>query len=69
MEANRRGLCAYCMRSIRTDTHSRIEHLIPSSEDKEKATNYSNMLGVCDGEEKITGQQGRRIFAVMFIKG
>ena len=53
-----RGLCAYCMRRIRMDSHSRIEHFIPLSADKERAIDYSNMLGVCDGGEKTTGQQG-----------
>lgn len=53
-----RGLCAYCMRRIRLDSHSRIEHLVPLSADKEKAIDYSNMLGVCDGGEKVAGQQG-----------
>lgn len=53
-----RGLCAYCMRRIRMDSHSRIEHLIPLSADKAKAIDYNNMLGVCDGGEKIVGQQG-----------
>lgn len=53
-----RGLCAYCMRRIRLDSHSRVEHFIPLSADKEKAIDYSNMLGVCDGGEKVTGQQG-----------
>ena len=56
-----RGLCAYCMRRIRMDSHSRIEHFIPLSADKEKAIDYGNMLGVCDGGEKITGQQGHHI--------
>lgn len=53
-----RGLCAYCMKRIRKDSHSRIEHLIPLSVDKEKAIDYNNMLGVCDGGEKIKEQQG-----------
>ena len=53
-----RGLCAYCMRRIHMDTHSRVEHFIPLSVDKEKAIDYNNMLGVCDGGEKIVGQQG-----------
>lgn len=30
----------------------------PDSADKDKAIDYSNMLGVCDGGEKIMGQQG-----------
>ena len=53
-----RGLCAYCMRRIRMDSHSRVEHLMPLSADKEKAIDYGNMLGVCDGGEKSGGQQG-----------
>lgn len=52
-----RGLCAYCMRRIRMDSHSRIEHFIPLSVDKEKAIDYRNMLGVCDGGERMRGQQ------------
>lgn len=51
------GLCAYCMRRIRMDNHSRVEHFVPLSRDKEKAIDYSNMLGVCDGGEKRTGEQ------------
>lgn len=53
-----KGLCAYCMRRIRMDSHSRVEHWIPLSIDKEKAIDYNNMLGVCDGGEKVMGQQG-----------
>lgn len=49
------GLCAYCMRRIRMDSHSRIEHLVPLCADKEKAIDYNNMLGVCDGGERIAG--------------
>lgn len=52
------GICAYCMRRIRMDNHSRVEHLVPLSGNKEKAIDYYNMLGVCDGDEKITGNQG-----------
>lgn len=54
-----KGLCAYCMRRIRMDSHSRVEHWMPLSLDKEKAIDYSNMLGVCDGGERIAGQQVR----------
>ncbi|MGN0483718.1 MAG: retron system putative HNH endonuclease [Lachnospiraceae bacterium] len=54
-----RGLCAYCMRRIHRDSHSRVEHFIPLSKDKEKALDYNNMLGVCDGGEKTTGQKKR----------
>ena len=39
------------------DSHSRVEHLVPLSADKEKAIDYNNMLGVCDGGEKIASQQ------------
>lgn len=52
------GLCAYCMKRIRMDTHSRVEHFVSLSSDKEKAIDYSNMLGVCDGGEKIEEEQG-----------
>lgn len=52
------GICAYCMRRIRMDSHSRVEHLVPLSSSKDKAIDYNNMLGVCDGGEKITGNQG-----------
>lgn len=27
------GLCAYCMRRIRDNNHSRVEHLVPLSKD------------------------------------
>lgn len=53
-----KGLCAYCMRRIRMDSHSRVEHFVPLSKDKEKAIDYNNMLSVCDGGEKIEGKQG-----------
>ncbi len=46
------------MKRIRMDSHSRIEHLIPLSADKEKAIDYFNMLGVCDGGEREPGRQG-----------
>lgn len=53
------GICAYCMRRIKADNHSRVEHLLPLSEYKENAIDYHNMLGVCDGGEKVSGQQGK----------
>lgn len=40
------------------DNHSRVEHLVPLSHSKDKAIDYNNMLGVCDGGEKITENQG-----------
>lgn len=52
------GICAYCMRRIRMDSHSRVEHLVPLSRSKDKAIDYSNMLGTCDGGEKNIGEQG-----------
>lgn len=52
------GICAYCMRRIRMDSHSRVEHLVPISESKDSAIDYNNMLGVCDGGERIIGKQG-----------
>ena len=52
------GICAYCMKRIRMDSHSRVEHLVPLSKNKDKAIDYTNMLGVCDGREKITEDYG-----------
>ncbi len=52
------GICAYCMRRIRMDSHSRVEHLLPLSKNKDKAIDYNNMLGVCDGGERISVNQG-----------
>lgn len=52
------GICAYCMKRIRMDSHSRLEHLAPLSKDKDKAIDYRNMLGVCDGGARSTGNQG-----------
>lgn len=52
------GICAYCMRRIRMDNHSRVEHLVALSSSKDKAIDYNNMLGVCDGGEKTSGNQG-----------
>ena len=52
------GICAYCMRRIRMDNHSRVEHLVPLSRNKDMAIDYNNMLGVCDGGEKVTGDKG-----------
>lgn len=52
------GICAYCMRRIRMDEHSRVEHFVPLSKSKDLAIDYNNMLGVCDGGEKATGNEG-----------
>ena len=51
------GICAYCMKRIRMDNHSRVEHLVPLSKSKDNAIDYTNMLGVCDGGERINGNQ------------
>lgn len=51
------GICAYCMRRIHADSHCRVEHLVPLAKDKDKAIDYNNMLGVCDGGEKIRGDR------------
>lgn len=51
------GICAYCMRRIHADSHSRVEHLVPLSKNKNKAIDYQNMIGVCDGGEKVKSKQ------------
>lgn len=48
------GICAYCMRRISMDNHSRVEHLVPLSSSKSKAIDYRNLLGVCDGGEIVS---------------
>lgn len=63
------GICAYCMRRIRMDSHSRVEHFIPLSSSKDKAIDYNNMLGVCDGGEKIIGNQGHILCCDAHKKG
>lgn len=49
-------LCAYCMRRINNKLkkgkpNTRIEHYLAQSTDENLRMNYSNMLGVCDGNE------------------
>ena len=44
------GLCAYCMRKIDIKSFN-IEHYIPINLDYQKALDYNNLLGVCDGGE------------------
>lgn len=46
------GLCAYCMKRIRDDDKTTIEHWTPLSKSKDKAIAYTNMLGVCHGGRK-----------------
>lgn len=38
-----RGICAYCMRRIRMDSHSRVEHLVPLSSSKDKANHCQSV--------------------------
>ena len=46
-------LCAYCMKRITpSGSEMKIEHYEALSEDKEKALDYQNYLGVCYGGEK-----------------
>ena len=42
-------LCAYCMRRIKNDESTTIEHLIPITIDGKRALSYQNMLACCDG--------------------
>lgn len=44
-----KGLCAYCMRKIKNNSNTTIEHWSPLSKDKNKALDYRNFLAVCDG--------------------
>ena len=47
------GLCAYCMRKIAPQYDSmKIEHYNALSEDKARALDYQNYMGVCYGGEK-----------------
>lgn len=56
-------LCAYCMKRIENDgLYTTIEHWKPLSSDKEKALDYSNMLGVCDGGRKTVVSESRDHF-------
>lgn len=47
-----KGLCAYCMRKIRNDDKTVIEHWLPIDADPSQALSYSNMLACCDGGRK-----------------
>jgi hypothetical protein len=59
-----RGLCAYCMRRIRMDSHSRIEHWMPLSKDKDiNETLLLNGIRKMDGSVRDTATEvlkGRR---------
>jgi len=43
------GLCAYCMGRLRLD-EARIEHHEPRSSARDRTYDWSNMLGVCQGQ-------------------
>ena len=43
------GVCAYCMRQIEYNK-MRVEHWLPQSQAVNSTLDYSNMLGVCNGE-------------------
>lgn len=57
--AEQHGLCAYCMRRIRDDSHTTLEHLIPISKNKDGALDYRNIFGVCDGGREKDLSNGR----------
>ncbi len=44
-------LCAYCMSRIECD-NARIEHFLPQSKYPDLQLEYSNLLAVCQGQEK-----------------
>lgn len=48
-----KGLCAYCMRRIRNDEHTVIEHLRPVDSFPEGALSYENMMACCDGGRSL----------------
>jgi len=58
-------LCAYCMKRIRNNAggsqvvHMSIEHWLPLSQDKERALDYKNFLGVCKGGADVAGPRAR----------
>lgn len=52
-------ICAYCMLPIENDgRHMTIEHFYPLSRDKDKALDYDNLLGVCNGGRNIHLEDG-----------
>lgn len=63
--AEQHYLCAYCMKRIRNNedgaeiVHMTIEHRFPLSQDKERALDYKNFLGVCKGGSDISGPRNR----------
>ena len=49
-----KGLCAYCMKRVRNDGSSVIEHYLPVDENRESALDYENMMLCCDGGRSRT---------------
>lgn len=63
--AEQHHICAYCMKRIQNNgdgaevVHMTIEHWFPLSQDKERALDYKNFLGVCKGGADVTGPKNR----------
>lgn len=56
-------LCGYCMRRIKSEKDTKIEHMIPQSvlrENPRKALDYKIMVGVCYGNENRTESGKKR---------
>lgn len=54
------GLCAYCMRRIDDSPATKIEHWQSIEKNPEGAIDYENMLGTCDGGQKIDEADNKR---------
>ena len=67
------GICAYCMRRIESNIHMTIEHWSPIELEPDRAVDYRNMLGVCNGgrEKKYEAylDDGRPILCCDASKG
>lgn len=63
--AEQHHICAYCMRRIKNNEdgteaiHMTVEHRFPLSQDKERALDYNNFLGVCMGGADVAGPRNR----------
>lgn len=51
------GICAYCMRRIKDDESTHIEHWYPLSNRKSTAIDYRNFLASCNGEDYRNGKK------------
>lgn len=64
------GICAYCMRRIESNIYMTIEHWSPIELEPDKAVDYGNMLGVCNGgREEAYLYDGRCILCCDASKG